>query len=128
MEILVKDLNFTYPGAKQEVVKGIHFEVERGEIFSLLDPSGAGKSTVQKILFGLLKGYSGTVRVLGRDMSNSKPDFYERIGVAYEVPNLYERFTALENLRFFASLYAGPTRDPQDLLERVGWKTRSTPG
>ncbi|MDO9536474.1 MAG: ABC transporter ATP-binding protein [Bacillota bacterium] len=120
MGILVKDLNFTYPGAKQEVVKGINFEVERGEIFSLLGPSGAGKSTVQKILFGLLKGYSGTVRVLGRDMSRSKPDFYEKIGVAYEVPNLYERFTALENLRFFASLYAGLTRDPHDLLERVG--------
>jgi fluoroquinolone transport system ATP-binding protein len=120
MSLLIDDLHYTYPGAKEEVVKGVGFAVEPGEIFSLLGPSGAGKSTTQKILFGVLKGYRGTVEVLGRDMAAVRPDFYERIGVAFEVPNLFERFTALENLSFFASLYAGRARDPLQLLEQVG--------
>jgi len=120
MSISVNHLHYTYPGSREEVIKGIDFSVQSGEIFSMLGPSGAGKSTVQKILFGVLKGYRGEVRVLGRDMSGVGPDFYEKIGVAFEVPNLYERFTALENLRFFASLYRAPGRDPWKLLERVG--------
>lgn len=96
------------------------FNVGRGEIFGFLGPSGAGKSTVQKILTGIIKAYSGSVKVLGTEMKNSKRDFYQNIGVDFEFPNLYSKFTALENLRFFSRLYNRQCYDAMELLERVG--------
>lgn len=117
--ITVADLHFTYPGGRQEVLRGMDFSAEPGEILGFLGPSGAGKSTTQKILTGILKGYSGSVRVLGGEVRDQGRDYYQRIGVAMEVPNLYGKFTAMENIRFFASLYKGPWEDPEKLMERL---------
>lgn len=117
--ISVDNLHFTYPSAKQETLKGLSFSADKGEIFGFLGPSGAGKSTAQKILTGILKGYSGSVKVLGGEVRLKKRDYYERIGVAMEVPNLYGKFTALENLRYFASLYQSPCEDALKLMERL---------
>src|SRR5690554_5540762 len=122
--IQVENLHFTYPGSKQETIKGLNFTVHQGEIFGFLGPSGAGKSTTQKIMIGILQGYLGSVRVLGNELktfkSTAKSTYYERIGVAFEFPNLYSKFTALENLEFFCSLYSGETEDPLALLNLVG--------
>ncbi|MBX9639833.1 MAG: ABC transporter ATP-binding protein, partial [Mycobacteriaceae bacterium] len=89
-------------------------------IFGFLGPSGAGKSTTQRILIGLLRGHTGEVAVFGRDPAAWGPDYYERIGVSFELPNHYQKLTGLENLQFFASLYSRPTVDPMHLLEAVG--------
>lgn len=118
--IHVNELHFQYPANQDETIRGMSFRVEEGEIFGFLGPSGAGKSTAQKILIGILKGYTGSVRVLGKEMSNVSKDYYEKIGVSFELPNLYNKFTALENLKFFSSLYTGPKEDPKQLLESVG--------
>lgn len=118
--IAVDGLTFTYPKTVEPAVRGIDFSVRRGEIFGFLGPSGAGKSTTQKILTGLLTGHGGSVRVLGQEPVAWGSEFYQRIGVSFELPNHYQKLTALENLRFFASLYKGPTQDPMGLLDRVG--------
>ena len=118
--ISVQDMTFTYPGAERRAVDGISFEVEPGEIFGFLGPSGAGKSTTQKILIGLLRGYGGEIEVLGKDLKDWGPDYYERIGVSFELPNHYRKLTALENLNFFRSLYSRETEDPHELLKMVG--------
>ena len=118
--IEVRDLRFSYPGSAEEVLKGLSFSIGRGEIFGFLGPSGAGKSTTQKILIRTLQGYQGQVQVMGRELRGMKSDYYERIGVAFEFPNFYSKFTALENLKFFGSLYSGETEDPMRLLEMVG--------
>ena len=118
--IEVQNVYLQYPGAKQDTIKGISFDVERGEIFGFLGPSGAGKSTLQKILTGVLRQYRGNVQVQGLEVKNRTSAFYENIGVDFEFPNFYGKFSALENLRFFASLYAAKTADPMPLLERVG--------
>jgi len=117
--IAVENLHFTYPKSKQEVLTGMSFSAGRSEIFGFLGPSGAGKSTAQKILTGILKGYSGSVRVLGGEVRQKKRDYYEKIGVAMEFPNLYGKFTAMENLSYFASLYNGPCEDAEKLMERL---------
>lgn len=117
--IEVQELRFTYPGGRQPVLQGMDFSAAPGEIFGFLGPSGAGKSTAQKILTGILKGYTGSARVLGREVREQNRDFYQRIGVAMEVPNLYGKFTAMENLRYFASLYREPYEDPDSLMERL---------
>lgn len=118
--ISVKNLHYTYPGGAKEALHGINFEIAEGEIFGFLGPSGAGKSTTQKILIGLLKGYQGQISVMGRELSTWGSDYYEHIGVSFELPNHYLKLTALENLNYFRSLYSGETRDPQALLDRVG--------
>ena len=116
----VRNLHFTYAHSNPPAVRGLTFTVERGEIFGLLGPSGAGKSTTQKVLIGLLEGYSGSVRVRGREVAAWTADDYERIGVSFEAPNHFLKLTGLENLRYFAALYHGPTCVPAALLESVG--------
>ena len=116
----VHGLSFAYPGTGSPAIRRMDFEVGRGEIFGFLGPSGAGKSTTQKLLIGLLRGHRGDITVWGREPAAWGRDYYERIGVSFELPNHYGKLTAVENLRFFASLYSGPTRNPLDLLDMVG--------
>lgn len=117
--IQVKDLSYTYPGSEFPVLKNISFDIQKGEIFGFLGPSGAGKSTTQKVLNGLLKGYQGSAIVNGTDLEKMDRSFYEKIGVAFEFPNLYTKLSALENLKLFASFFNSATRDPLELLALV---------
>ncbi|MEL6271375.1 MAG: ABC transporter ATP-binding protein [Chloroflexota bacterium] len=116
----VKDLHYTYPGAPAETLHGISFNIAEREIFGFLGPSGAGKSTTQKLLIGLLRRYTGSALVMGKEVSAWGSDYYEHVGVSFELPNHYLKLTALENLAYFASLYSGETRDPHEVLEWVG--------
>jgi fluoroquinolone transport system ATP-binding protein len=116
----VQTLGFSYPNTQRPAVRAVSFTVSAGEIFGFLGPSGAGKSTTQNILIRLLTGYTGDVRVLGKDLHEWDRSYYRRIGVAFESPNHYLKLTALENLRLFAGLYGGRTEAPADLLRRVG--------
>ncbi|MGV0635573.1 ABC transporter ATP-binding protein [Mycolicibacillus trivialis] len=118
--IRVRDLTFSYPKVSTPAVRQMDFSVGAGEIFGFLGPSGAGKSTTQKLLIGLLRGYRGEASVWGRAPSEWGPDYYQRVGVSFELPNHYQKLTALENLRFFASLYGVDTVDPMELLDAVG--------
>jgi len=117
--IEVRGLQFTYPNGKEQTLRGLDFVIPSGEIFGFLGPSGAGKSTTQKLLIGLLKGYQGSVKVMGREIRDIGPHYYERIGVAFEFPNFYNKFSVLENLNLFRSLYKGKTEEPMKLLEQV---------
>lgn len=117
--IEVKDLYFAYPRQREEVLRGISFQVSKGEVFGFLGPSGAGKSTLQKILLGLHKDYKGSVQVMGKEIKRVDKDYYNEIGVGFELPNLYEQLTILENLETFASLYKHPT-NIEALLKEVG--------
>ena len=118
--ITVEHLSFTYAGTHAPAVRDLNFAIERGEIFGFLGPSGAGKSTTQKILIGLLRGYQGQIAVFGRDLREWNNDYYERVGVSFELPNHFRKLTALENLAYFGALYRRPTLAPRDVLAQVG--------
>ena len=118
--ITVKNLTYTYPRATEETLHGLTFTIAEGEIFGFLGPSGAGKSTTQNILIGLLKTYGGEVQVMNREISAWGQDYYEHIGVSFELPNHYLKLSALENLNHFRSLYSGDTHDPLEVLSWVG--------
>lgn len=118
--IRVAGLTYRYPGAERAAVRDIGFEVRRGEIFGFLGPSGAGKSTTQKVLTRLVRKYEGQAEVFGREIRDQGSDYFERVGVSFELPSHYRKLTALENLSLFRGLYAGRTEDPMALLERVG--------
>ena len=116
----VRELTYTYPKTARPAVAALNFEIPPGEIFGLLGPNGAGKSTTQKLLIGLLRDYQGDIAVFGRDLRQWGNEYYERLGVSFEVPNHHLKLTALENLSYFRALYAGDTEDPRHLLDQVG--------
>ena len=113
--IEVRDLYFSY--SKTPFLKDINFTVNKGEIFGFLGPSGAGKSTLQKVLTGLCTNYQGTAKILGTDSKKHGKEFYEKIGVDFEFPSLFEKLTARENLDYFTSLYSGEKRNVDELLK-----------
>ncbi len=115
----IKDLRFTYPTAKETTIKGVSFSVNAGTIFGLLGPSGAGKSTTQKILAKLLWDYQGEVLYFGKNLKDFGKEFYERVGVGFEMPVHFNRLTARENMTYFAGLYQTKV-DWAALLQRVG--------
>lgn len=125
--ISVENLFYQYPKNQEDTLKSIHFEVKKGEIFGFLGPSGAGKSTLQKILTGTLTGYRGKVSVMNRSLKHLTEDYYEKIGVDFEFPNFYGKFTALENLTYFSSLYK-KALDPRPFLEQMNlWEDAKKP-
>jgi len=124
--ISVKDLTFTYQGQSQPTIKNISFQVADTEIFGFLGPSGAGKSTTQKILTGVLKNYEGSVVLRGEEINKISKNFYNNIGVAFEFPNFYLKFIAIENLQLFASFYNCEKCDAEILLKKVDlWEDRN---
>jgi fluoroquinolone transport system ATP-binding protein len=124
--ITVNNLLFAYKKKDKPTLKTISFEVANAEIFGFLGPSGAGKSTTQKVLTGVLKNYDGSVQLNGNEIKNIDKNFYENIGVAFEFPNLYLKFTALENLKLFSSFYTCEQFNINELLKRVGlWNDRN---
>lgn len=117
--IEANELTFAY-GSRAPSVDALTFSVAEGEVFGFLGPSGAGKSTTQKILIRLLRGYSGDLRVMGRPVKSWGADYFERVGVCFELPGNYRKLTAIENLGFFASFFRTPTLPPEEVLEWVG--------
>ena len=117
--VVVNNLRFQYPKADKNAVNNVSFSIRKGEIFGFLGPNGAGKTTTQKIIIGLLKNYEGDVQLLGKNLRNWNIDVYNKIGVGFELPNHYQKLTALENLELFASFYRQQTFSPIDLLKMV---------
>jgi len=102
-------------------VKGIGFEVHRGEVFGLLGANGAGKSTTFRMLCGLLAASSGTLRVAGTDLNAARAQARARIGYVAQKFALYGNLSVQQNLQFFAAAYGlrGPRR-----RERLDWALR----
>jgi len=107
-------------------VNHISFEVDQGHIFGFLGPNGAGKTTTLRMLTGQLRPTSGRARVMGFDVVEEREQLKPQIGVVFEQQNLYTRFSALENLKFYARLYGIPGRRVGEVLERVGLAERAS--
>ena len=119
--IEVKNLIYSYGKNDEFAVNDVSFDIKKGEIFGFLGPSGAGKSTTQGILAGLLELQGGEI-IINEQARKGYPDkaFFNRIGVGFERPNVYKKLTAIDNLKFHASLYDRETEDPMVILEAVG--------
>ena len=87
----------------REVLKGVTFDVETGDIFGYLGPNGAGKTTTIRILLGLLRADSGQLKVLGQDIGSAGTRM--KIGFALDPDGLYDTMTARENLKYYADIY-----------------------
>jgi len=109
-------------------VDHINFDVKRGEIFGFLGPNGAGKTTTIRILTGLSKPTEGKASVLGFDINSEIVEAKRHIGVVPEISNLYDEFSAIDNLLFMAQLYGVPRpqrrKRAEELLKIFGLHER----
>ena len=103
----------------REVLHGISFAVENGEVFALLGPNGAGKTTTVEILEGYRNRDGGDVRVLGEDPQRAGSSFRARIGIVLQSSAVYHLLTVREILELFAGYYPSPRR-PDEVIELVG--------
>jgi len=103
-----------------EALKGISFEVKKGEIFGLLGPNGAGKTTTIKVLTTLLSPSSGEAKVLGHDVFGGEKFIRPKINFVFGGErSLYWRLSAVDNLKYFADLYLIPRREQVELIESL---------
>ncbi len=118
--IEVENLVFQYPNNDNPTLKGLNFNIEKGEVFGFLGPSGAGKSTAQKVLYKIYNDYEGLAVVDGKSLLEWDSAYFDKIGVGFELPNHYLKLTGRENLSLFASFYqAKPKRSMEELFEMV---------
>lgn len=111
--------NFKKRYGSNEVIKGLSFSVQQGEVFALLGPNGAGKTTTVETLEGYRKADAGIIRVLGLDPIHDSQALKPRLGVMLQQDGLYPALTAREVLELFAGYFEQP-RNVTDLLELVG--------
>lgn len=100
-------------------VDGIDLTVEPGEIFGLIGPDGAGKSTALRLMVGLFDPDDGAVRVDGIDVAADPEAVRERLGYMPQQYSLYADLTVAENLRFYADMYFVPKAERQKRLARL---------
>jgi ABC-2 type transport system ATP-binding protein len=116
--IIADRLTFRY--GERTAVDDVSFRVAEGEVLGFLGPNGAGKTTTVKMLTGQLRPSEGKATLLGMDVTRDATRVKGQIGVAFEISNVYEQMTALENLKLFARLFGLQNVDIHGLLERVG--------
>lgn len=104
---------------KVEALRGLSFQIGQGELYGLVGPDGAGKTTAIRALAGLLALDGGDVRVLGRDPVRGGVEVRESLGLMPQRYSLYGDLTVAENLRFFARLYALPRKVHLERAERL---------
>ena len=123
MNILeVNNLKKSY--GDKEVVKGITFNVENGEILGFLGPNGAGKSTTINMLSTALNKNSGEIKFNGVDISKTKKEYKKSLGIVPQKLAIFETIPAIENVKYFAGFYGLKGRElikkSEEALEMVG--------
>ncbi|MDP4092905.1 MAG: ABC transporter ATP-binding protein [Bacillota bacterium] len=113
--VMVDSINKSYNN--RSVLNNVNLNIEKGQIYGLIGPSGAGKTTLVKIIVGMEKADSGLIKVLDKNMPNL--DILQDIGYMSQSDALYTELTGEENLKFFASLFKLKKSDQKTRMEYV---------
>lgn len=116
--IIINDINHSFNDKK--VLENIDINIGEGEIFGLLGPSGAGKTTLINILTGQLKSSSGKCTIYGINSTNMSGEDYKKIGVMMDNFGLYERMSCYDNLKFYQMLDGKNVKNIETILNEVG--------
>ncbi len=115
--ITAKELTRTF--GKHAAVNHVSLTIDRGEIFGLVGPDGAGKTTTLRLLAGILRPTTGAASVAGYDVRSNPEAIKNRIGYMAQQFSLYGDLTVMENLRFFADIYQVSNADRQARIPRL---------
>jgi len=108
-------------------VDHLDLDVTRGELFGLVGPDGAGKTTTMRLLTGIMRSTSGQAWVVGRSVDGEEESIKERIGYMSQRFGLYEDLTVMENIIFYADLYGVSSRERTPRIERLLGFSNLTP-
>jgi len=101
----------------REILKGISFAVEPGDIFGYLGPNGAGKTTTIRVILGLFKPDSGKASILGEDVS--RDEARAKVGFVLEADGLYDNLTGYENLDYYCQIYGVSQAQAKERIEEM---------
>src|SRR5436190_5876503 len=118
-DVELNSLVKTFDKGEVVAVKNVSFSVEKGEIFGLIGPDGAGKSTIFRMLTTLLLPDSGTASVNGFDIVKDYRAIRKRVGYMPGKFSLYQDLTVEENLHFFATLFNTSIEENYDLIRNI---------
>lgn len=113
----LKDVTCSF--GKKQVLSGISLTIQEGEIFGMLGPSGAGKTTLINILTGQLP-YGGRARIFDTECSAIGRGVYETIGAVLDKCGPYERLSCMDNMKLFARIHDVPSSHIAEVLRQVG--------
>jgi len=119
MAEIVQVENLSRSFGENRALDSISFSVEEGEIFGLVGPDGAGKTTCLRILCGLMSPSSGKVKVLDQDMAADPEPAKGRIGYMAQPARLYEELSVVENIRFYADIHEVPPERYRERMNRL---------
>lgn len=117
MNYTIKVTNLSKRFADTIALNQCSFQLEKGEVFGYLGPSGAGKTTTIKLLSGQLQSDEGTIEIMGSDPFNL--EIREKIGIMSDNSGLYEKLSVYDNLKIFTDIYKLPPSRIDEVLESV---------
>lgn len=126
-EVMVRAAGLTRRFGELTALEGLNLEVARGEIFGLVGPDGAGKTTTLRLMCGLLDPTEGRVEVAGRDVVRDLDAVKDRIGYMAQRFGLYNDLTVTENMSFYAELFGVKEAERDELSARLLRMTRMEP-
>ncbi len=126
MNIVVAE-NLTRKFGELTAVDRLNIEIAEGEIFALVGPDGAGKTTTMRLLCGLMNPTEGRAVVTGLDVAKSPDDVKDHIGYMAQKFGLYTDLTVQENMDFYADLFGIIGQERKDLGDRLLKMTRMEP-
>lgn len=128
MEMIIAANNIVKSFGSKKVLDGLSFNVLKGQIFGLLGPSGAGKTTLIKILTGQLPRDRGTVEINGIPADKLTGGEHKKFGIMMDDFGVYERLSCYDNLKIFAEIYGVKKGEILGSLKKVGLEgARKTP-
>src|SRR5262249_41768684 len=125
MFVQARDLSRKFGGVT--AVNHLNLEITRGEVFGLVGPDGAGKTTTLRMLCGLLDPTEGRISIAGFDVSKDPDAVKDRIGYMAQKFGLYGDLTVQENMFFYADLFGAGGKERDDLMGRLLQMTRMEP-
>lgn len=125
--VAIKTSNLTKFFNGSAAVDSLNLEIKRGELFGLVGPDGAGKTTTMRLLTSIMEPTSGEAWIAGHSIINEGERIKEKIGYMSQRFGLYEDLSVMENLIFYADLYEVPKKERPDRIERLLGFSNLTP-